>query len=155
MKKFVFLLLSLVFLTALCACGGSAPQTDFAPSDLTAELLDSSYFTDLLSEMDLDVALELYGIDASQVDSCSVYLGTGATAEEIAVFKAKDADSAKAIADALKDRVSSQIAAYENYVPAEVPKLKSAILRSSGVYSIYVTAADAKAAGEIIDKYMK
>ena len=154
MKRTLSLLLSLMLLSTLCACGGSSPA-DFAPGDLAAELLDSDCFTDLLSEMDTDVALELYGIDKAEVESCAVYLGTGATAEEIAVFKAKDADGVKTIAEALNARVASQITAYENYVPAEVPKLKDAIVESSGVYAVYVTASDVKGAGAIIDKYMK
>ena len=154
MKRTLSLLLSLMLLAALCACG-SGKTADFAPADLTAALLDSDCFTDLLSEMDTDVALELYGIDKAAVASCSVYLGTGATAEEIAVFQAKDADSAKVIADALSARVKSQITAYENYVPAEVPKLDDAIVCTSGAYAVYVTAADAGGAGKIIDEYMK
>lgn len=153
MKK-TTLLIAVVLLLMLCACGGGAESTEFEPDELTDSLLDGKCFTDLLSEMDESTALELYGIDADMVDSSCVYLGTGATAEEIAVFKAKDADSADDIADLLKTRVSSQIKAYENYVPAEVPKLKKAIVKTAGCYAVYVTADNADEAEEIIDTYM-
>ncbi|MGI6029456.1 MAG: DUF4358 domain-containing protein [Candidatus Heteroscillospira sp.] len=154
MKKSLSLFLLLALMCLLCACG-SGSHTDFAPADLTAELLDSSCFTDLLSKMETDTALELYGLDESDVSDCSIYLGTGATAEEIAVFKAADEDAAAKIAEAMDARVTGQISAYESYVPAEVPKLEKAIVRSSGVYVAYVTAADADGAVKIIDKYMK
>ncbi len=89
------------------------------------------------------------------MEKCAVYLGTGATAEEIAVFKAKSADAAKAIAEAFSARRDSQITAYKNYVPAEVPKLERAIVQSRGVYAVYVTAAEADGADKIISNYMR
>ncbi|MGE4353973.1 MAG: DUF4358 domain-containing protein [Oscillospiraceae bacterium] len=156
MKKIIALLVVMALLLLLPACGSEENKVkDFDPADLSAALLDSNCFTDLLSEMDTAVALELYGIDAEKVDGCSVYLGTGATAEEIAVFKAVDADAAAEIAAALQDRVASQVEAYKNYVPKEVPKLEKAIVLSKGVYAVYVTAEDSDGARSIVDNFMK
>ena len=154
MKKLLLLLCALALLT-LAACGGSASQADFEPSELAGALYDSGCFTDLMSEMEEATALELYGIDPESVESCKVYLGTGATAEEIAVLRCSDKDAASAAAEAFGKRVESQIKAYENYVPSELTKLDKAIVRSSGSYAVYVTAADADGAGKIIDEYMK
>ena len=154
MKK-LFLLLPAALLLFLCACGGSSEQkADFEPSELAKALYDSSCFTDLLSEVDSATALEMYGIDADTVESCAVYFGTGATAEEIAVVKCTGNDEADKAEAAFNARVESQISAYENYVPSEVPKLENAIVRRSGVYAVYVTANDEPGAREIIDQYM-
>lgn len=153
MKKLLVSLSALALLT-LAACGGSS-QPDFEPSELAGALYDSGCFTDLLSEMDDETALELYGIDSDSVESCEVYLGTGATAEEIAVLKCSDKDAASAAAEAFGKRVESQIKSYENYVPSELTKLDKAIVRASGSYAVYVTAADADGAGAIVDEYMK
>ena len=155
MKK-ITALITLLLLLSLCACGGSQGSTepDFAPADLSAKLLDGKCFTDLMSEMDNAVAFEIYGIDPAAVESASIYMGTGATAEEIAVIKAKDADSAKTVAEAMNSRVGAQIEAYKNYVPAEVPKLEEAIVKSAGSYVVYVTAADKAAAESIIGEYI-
>jgi len=156
MKKLAALLLTFVLVLGLCACGGSKEASlNFAPADLSAKLLDSKCFTDLMSEMDNAVAFEIYGLDSAKVDSASIYLGTGATAEEIAVFKAKDADGAKAIKEAMDGRVQAQIKAYENYVPTEVPKLKEAIVAAKDLYVVYVTSADAGSAKGIIDEFMR
>ena len=156
MKKTIALLVAMALLLLLPACGSTAREVkDFDPVDLSSALLDSKCFTDLLSEMDKSVALELYGVDPAKVDSCSVYLGTGATAEEIAVFKAVDSDAADSIAAALQNRVTCQVEAYKNYVPREVPKLEKAIVLSAGVYAVYVTAEDSDGARAIVDDYMK
>lgn len=154
MKKLLIFLSALALMT-LAACGGSSSQADFDPSELADALRDSGCFTDLLSEMDEATALELYGIDPESVERCKVYLGTGATAEEIAVVECTDKDAASAAAEAFDKRVESQIKAYENYVPSELTKLDKAIVRSSGNYAVYVTAADADGAGAIVDEYMK
>jgi hypothetical protein len=152
MKKTISLLLSLL-ICALCAGCGAAP--DFEPAALAEALESSGCFTDLLSEMDTAMAMELYGIEEGDVEACAVYLGTGATAEEIAVFRAKSAAAAKTIAEAFGARRDNQITAYKNYVPTEVPKLEDAIVKSSGSYAVYVTAADADGAQKIIDDYLK
>ena len=86
--------------------------------------------------------------------TCAVYFGTGATAEEIAVVKCTGNDEADKAEAAFNARVESQISAYENYVPSEVPKLENAIVRRSGVYAVYVTANDEAGAQDIIDQYM-
>ena len=129
MKKLLIFLSALALMT-LAACGGSSSQADFDPSELADALRDSGCF-------------------------CKVYLGTGATAEEIAVVECTDKDAASAAAEAFDKRVESQIKAYENYVPSELTKLDKAIVRSSGSYAVYVTAADADGAGAIVDEYMK
>ena len=155
--KNITALITLLLLMSLCACGGSqgSSEQDFAPADLSARLLDGECFTDLMSEIDNAIAFEIYGIDSSKIESASIYMGTGATAEEIAVIKAKDSDSAKTVTEAMNSRVGAQIEAYKNYVPTEVPKLEEAIVRSAGNYVVYVTAADSGAAESIIGEYIK
>ena len=156
MKKFLALIISLALLCALCACGGSKEaETSFEPADLSAELLKSGCFTDIMSEMDISVAMDIYGADAELIDKASVYMGTGATAEEIAVLKAKDSGGAKKLLEAMDARVKAQIEAYKNYVPSEVPKLEEASVSQSGAYVVYVTSADNAAAEKIIEKFMR
>ena len=156
MKKFLALIISLALLCALCACGGSKEaETSFEPADLSAKLLDSGCFTDIMSEMDVSVAMDIYGADAALIDKASIYMGTGATAEEIAVLKAKDSNGAKALLDAMNTRVEAQIEAYKNYVPAEVPKLEDASVSQSGVYVVYVTSADSATSQKIIEEFMR
>lgn len=156
MKKLLALIISLALLCTLCACGGGKQaETNFEPADLSAKLLDSGCFTDIMSEMDISVALDIYGADASLIEKASVFMGTGATAEEIAVLKAKDTAGAKKLLEIMDARVKAQIEAYKNYVPAEVPKLEDASVSQSGAYVVYVTSADSAASQKIIEEFMR
>ena len=142
----------------LTACGsGSGSSSKAADFDVTAlsdELLASDAFSDILSAVSNDTALMLYSLTSDQVAECSVCCSTGATAEEIAVFKATGEDAAKEIETAMKTRVDNQNQSFVNYVPEEIPKLDKAIIVRNGLYVAYVVANDADAAQTIVDKYM-
>ena len=56
-----------------------------------------------------------------------VYVSTGATAEEIAVFEAVDKEAAARIKEAVLQRAAEQEATFRDYLPAEVPKLQKAV----------------------------
>lgn len=156
MKKTSAALLALCLsLLALCACTSGGEQADFSLEDCSRELLGSDAFTDLLSPIETETAAMLYGFDASLLAEAQVYCSTGATAEEIALFKANDESGAADIEAACNARVEAQKESYSNYVPEEVPKLEKAIVRRSGVYVVYVTANDSDEAGSILDGYIK
>lgn len=132
---------------ALCACGGGGGDAvPFDPAAVSDSLLESGAFSERLEAIDQDVACLLYGIDASTVTGSAVYGSTGATAEEIAVFTLSSAEAAEAARDALETRIADQRAAYESYIPAEVPKLDAAILELRGSSVLMVVASDAAAA---------
>lgn len=153
MKKMMWLLLAAALLTgALAGCGNTAKEMNM--DALHTELLDSSAFTDILSPLEPVVAANIYGVEAADVAQCTVLCSTGATAEEIGLFQAADEDAAKRIYEAALARVGAQEVSFENYVPAEMPKLADAIVKQAGVYVVYVVAADAKAAGDIVGKYI-
>lgn len=58
------------------------------------------------------VALKYYGIDEAIVQDCAIYISTGATAEEIAVFEANSADHAETILAACRTRREKTITSY-------------------------------------------
>ena len=70
------------------------------------------------------------------------YAGSGATAEELAVFKCSSEDAATALVSSLETRNQTRIEQYSSYNPAEVPKLESALIMSSGVYVVLCVATD-------------
>ena len=91
-----------------------------------------------------------------QVEEAVVYMGSGATAEEIAVFACKDADAAKnQVTPVVKQHIEDQITSFESYVPGEVAKLKDAVVRTVGRYVAVCVSDDSAAAEKILDKYMK
>ncbi len=155
MKKLLTLSLALLLLLcALAGCGGQKPA-QFEPQVAAGALLDSNAFSDILSPVQPAIAAILYGVKLENVDACSVYCSTGATAEEIAVFRCVDEASAAALKQAAQQRLQEQKAAYESYAPLEIPKLDNALLRASGVYVVCVVAEDYDAVRPILDKYIK
>ena len=78
--------------------------------------------------------------------------GTGATAEELAVFETKDADAAAALVQKLEARNADRIESYSSYIPEEVPKLENAVILSGGRYVVLCVAEDSSAVREAAQK---
>ena len=154
MKRVLFFSLSLVLiLFTFCGCGKKTiTEVDF--DSLSFELLESGAFSDLLCPLDKEVASSLYGIDKNEFEDFALFCSTGATAEEIALFKGVDESSASQIKEAIEARIQNQISSYENYVPEEVPKLEEAIVMQHGVFVIYVTSNEPATVEEILNTYM-
>ncbi len=135
--------------------GDSKEALNINVTDMANELKNGLTFEDSLSELDTNVALTYYGIDADKVKNSVVVVSTGATAEEIAVFEAADQSSADAVKSACEDRKAKQTTSYADYKPSETSRLDKAIIKEDGNYVVYCVTDDTDKANEIIDKYFK
>lgn len=145
-KRISALALALALVFALAGCGGG----DKEPIDINAlgqQLLDAATFGETLSALDSAVALGLYS--APDGASVAAWAGSGATAEELAVFDAGSAENAEALVSSLEQRNQTRINDYSSYNPAEVPKLENAVILSGGQYVVLIVASDASAAKTI------
>ena len=118
---------------------------------LSSELLSQIAFVDELNAVGESVINRIYGIE--DYVQAEVYIGSGATAEEIAVFEFADTESA---ADGLQlalERIEDQKADYEAYIPEEVKKLDRAVVKRYGRY-VVVCVSDSEMAEEIITQYI-
>lgn len=155
MKRISIFLLCLCLALSLCACGSGGGQKtgDINFEDCSRELLASDAFSDLLSPVGAEIAVSFYQLDSADIAEVQLYCSTGATAEEIALFKASDEDALKRIQDSVQARIEAQKESYESYVPEEVPKLEKAIVKSRDLYVVYVTASDNDAAESVLKNY--
>jgi hypothetical protein len=151
-RKIALLLAAVCLLTALAGCGGGKKELE--PRAFVDELLSSARFTDSLNQLDDPVVPILYGVDAADYTSAIVYCGTAATAEEIAVFQAKDDAAAERLMKAARARVDHQIEVYSSYGPEAARTLENGIVRQSGNYIVVVSCSDADGAKKIVDKYI-
>lgn len=149
MKKLCF---AIVVFLALFAC--SAPGGSFEPSALAGDLLDSGAFSDKLAQTDSQIGFYLYELSPDLAKEALFYFSSGATAEELAVFKARSNQDAESIAAAVRTRIAAQSVSFADYNPGEVPKLDSAVLKVSGVYVVFCVANDYSAASAVIDAYI-
>ena len=106
---------------------------------------------DQLSEIELSKALNLYGISEDAVASGKVYMGTNATAEEVAVLEAASADQVEEVEAGIQARVAAQLTSFESYNASEVPKLEDPVIVTKGNYVILCVCDDTKEAQDIID----
>ena len=106
---------------ALCmtVAGCGKQQAEINPADAVQQLKDSMSFTDQMIDMDSAGACRFYDVDTELVQDSAAYVGSGATAESLAVFEATDADAAQSIADALQTFTDSWIKGYSDYKPEE------------------------------------
>ncbi len=150
-RKIAWLLALVCLLTAFTGCGG---KKELEPRAFVDELLSGAKFTDSLNQLDDPVVPLLYGVDAADYTSAIVYAGTGATAEEIAVFTARDDAAADRLLTAARTRVDDRIESFKNYGPAAAMSLENAIVEKSGKYVIVVVCSDSEGAAKIADKYI-
>lgn len=147
MKRICLFLCLAIFLLSGCA---SSKKTDINMDQLAKDLVESGSFEDSLAQIDNDAAYKLLGVEFSC--DAVVYSGTGATAEELAIFH----DSGdKELYAALETHLQERLESYKSYLPDETYKLENAILKSYGDYTILCVAADYDAAQSVIDRYVK
>lgn len=109
----------------------------------TMQVVDDSY-----SEMLINIAPELYS-------DCILYMGGGATAEELLLFQAADETSAKSIAEKLNTHIEDQRLAFEGYDPEELRILEHAYITSNDSIVICCVCDDHNGARELIDQYVQ
>lgn len=149
MKKIIYICLSLVFCISMSAC--SAKQEEIDINKLATTLLEEVNFSDDLNQIDDKMVERLYNINNAV--SGYVYVGSGATAEEIAVFEFNNKNEADEATKAALQRIDDQKQSFESYVPKELDKLENAIVKTSGRYLI-VCISDGDEAEKIIKEYI-
>lgn len=157
MKKILLLLTVCCMLGILAGCGDNKEKKETTDnievnvSDLAEKLSTELTFEDSLSKLDNAVALKYYGIDETIVKDCAIYISTGATAEEIAVFEANSADDAETILAACRTRKDKQVTSYSDYKPSEVDRLEHFVMMREDKYVVFCVNDDVDKAQEIID----
>jgi hypothetical protein len=152
-KTVLFLLALFAFAAVFTACGAKkTAEIDIAA--FAEELTDSTAFAEELTPIGKDAALLRYGIKSEDAAECAVGVPASVSADEYAIFKASDSDAAKRIKSAIDNYIIMQKASYASYEPDEVPKLDAAIIKTTGLYVIYVCADNSSADG-VISKYTK
>ena len=165
MRK-IAVLLSLLIVLSLAACGKAPVQTD-APSaeatvaaapqsaDAWLDLLSASLPFDDSMQSVPDRAPSLYGIldEDGYTGGSALYISTMATPEEIAVFEVDPAFSAEALTELAEARIARQKESYASYAPEQVPKLDSAVIRTCGSFVIVCVCADNAKAETLLAAY--
>lgn len=91
--------------------------------------------------------------DTSQFESFSMWIcGSGAFADETALFVLNNEDYAADLEDALNKRLETKTNDYKDYKPEECPKMDSAVIKTNGKYVFFAVSSDNGRAEEIFDE---
>lgn len=150
MKKISILIT--VFVMLLCFGGCVKEETKNYDADIAADALNSGLiFGETLEKSTADAAYSIYGIDSSLCTNAAIYVGSGATADEVAVFSCVDSDAAKAVLESVNDRIEYLKEGYSSYGPDQVPKIESAAVIASGNTVIMCICDNPDAVNGILD----
>ena len=123
--------------------------------DLASKILQSGAFEDELIKVDSEMIMKDYNFTADEVEEFVSYQGSGATSEEIVILKVKDKSNLNSIKDKINARIEERKEAFQSYLPKEVGKIDSSILRGEGNYIIFCVSNDSSKVNQIINDYVK
>lgn len=163
MKKLMAAVLAAMMVLSLSACSGdggkessssvpensSSSQTAEVTSDALAQkMVEATTFNDEVIAISADIVPNYYTIPDS-VEEYAVYMcPTGATVEEISVFRTSDTAAAE---EMIQNHIDARKAEYESYRPDEIKKLDAASIVKSGDYVAVIIADDTAAAAEAFE----
>ena len=131
MKKNVFLRGAVCVLAAcmlaLSGCGKQTdmdvnPNVELVLADFVNVILTAGEFSEELYPVPDSMVENMYGITTAE--EAYVYAGSGATPEEIGLFRFTDADAASAGLELAKQRLADQKRAFTDYNPDEKYRLE-------------------------------
>jgi len=122
---------------------------------LAEHLFENITFADELTKVDNDIAYEIYGMEKDVAKDIAVYMSTGATAEEIAVFTVSSDNEALLVSTAFNSRIEQQKSGFENYVPEELPKLEKAVITQIDSAVVMIVCNDTDEANEAVGSYIE
>lgn len=154
-KKTTILAAVLILAILAGGCAAKKESKDIDINGLAQSILDNVEFKDQLTQVDDFTVGSLYGIEDGGIAAQCVYVSSGATAEEVAVFTCADADGTTVVKEAAEQRIADMQEGFADYIPEEMAKLKDPVLIVSGRYVILCIADDSDHARSVIDTYIQ
>lgn len=153
MKKKTAFVCAAIMAISLTACGSKKDDTVTIEIAELAEELLGTVTSDTLSETASSLIPSIYYLDEEDVESAIAYASSGATTCEVAVIESKSADEVENVEDMLQTRIDNQAELYASYNQSEAARLDTAIIMSTGTYTVLCVCDDTDAAEEILESY--
>lgn len=164
-KKTIFILCTL-FSLSVCSCGKpqvSEPENPSTTALVSAdnietifnELRDKITFADTMEIVTDDYSEMLLSISPEKYSDCILYMGSGATAEELLIFQTDSPEKSEQIVSDLNTHIEEQKAAFESYDPEELKILGESYVAASDTLVFCLVSQDTDAVKSYIDSYLK
>lgn len=150
MKKVFSLLVAFALIFSFAGCTDT--EAKFYEANAVAEALNANLeFGEELEKSIPDIAYSIYGIDSALCTDAAFYSGSGATADEIAVFNCVDENAVNTVNEAVNARLDYLLEGYSSYGPQEVPKIESAAVLTKGNTVIFCICNNPESAESVAD----
>ncbi len=134
-KKIIALLISFAMIFAFAACSSNNEDaTKNYDAIATAGALNAgmSFGAPLDKNDNPESICIIYNIDPSLCTNAAMYSSGGVSADELAVFNCVDAAAVETVLQALDSRIAYLADGYSTYGPDQIPKIESAVIKTSG-----------------------
>lgn len=120
---------------------------------ISEDIMENIKFEDELNKVDNDTVAKLY--DINNATSQLVYMSSGATAEEIAIFEFGNKEECKIALEKANKRIEEQKQNFKDYMPKEMKKLENAIIKNKNKYLIVCITNNQEKIEKILNRYIK
>ena len=149
MKRIICLMLAVICLMGLCACGGGDPDEGNATKvreNINIAAIKDSIISEIgiqgAYDMDTAMLFNMYGIDEADVEECASFTTMdGVFPDEIIMVKATDKDAADRVEEKLNTRLDAVLTQSQNY-DAENYAIaqKCKVIREGQVVALFISA---------------
>ena len=143
--------LAAIALTALLITGCGDKSASIDPAALADSLAKNITYEEQLTAVDQGDISDYFS-DLKDGVECLMYMGSGKTAEEIAIFTAPDEKTAEETKASVQTFLDDQQAAFKAYIPEEAKRIDDAVLEKRGKYVVLCVSGDSETAKDLIDK---
>lgn len=152
-KKSLLMVAATICLTlgAATGCGSKAKTID--ASALAGSLSKDISYDEELKEVNAEDVTNYVSLE-DKVEAV-MYMSSGSTAEEVAVFTAEDEETAKKMQTNVENFLTDQKNSFKDYIPAEASRIDEAVIEQKGNYVVLCVSGDSDKAKEIINEAFK
>ena len=153
MKRTLMIFLAVIVVLSVSACGNKADISNASAVDIAASVKEGVTFVDDMLEVKNEIVADFYSLPEG-VTEMKVYMSSsGATSEELAIFKCKDAQTAELVKKACEKRIEDLNEKFEDYIPGELTRLENAIIKERDGFVMFVCADSPALAEEKFEDY--
>lgn len=153
MKKIWIVILIIVVIGVIVVFTNDNKGITIDINELSKDIIENIEFEDELNKADNETASKLY--DINNFTSQSVYMSSGATSEEIAIFEFEDKEACKVALEKANKRIEEQKQNFKDYMPKEMKKLENAMIKNKNQYLIVCITNHPEEVGRILSKYLR
>lgn len=154
MKKGIWIIVIIIILIgAVVIFSTKEKNVTIDITKLADDIMQNIKFEDEMNKANNNTIEKLYNIN-NEINQV-VYMSSGATAEEIAIFEFADKEECKEAIEKANKRIEEQKQSFKAYMPKEMKKLEEAIINTKENYLMIFITDNQNGVQEILNKYIK